>query len=201
MAFSQGESYILYRVLEFSSQKLLNSNSISQKKKGKSRLVLMLLLITVMIVDVIENRIFGVLSHHSSHTGAPEEQTNGKYGKQRLHVKANQIVVTVHFAQPVPSLPPPSPPHLLLFLHLRLATEKKRTCMQSYSDTYCLSCVHAAAKFTASELPDVWPPAYLLLSDSSESNQHTQEELSFMHWRQWALLCLSSVLLFRFTVD
>lgn len=123
----------------------------------------MLLLITVMIVDVIENGIFWVLSHHSSHAGAPEEQTNGKYGKQRLQVKANQIVVTVHFTQPVPSPPPFHPlPRLLLllplFLHLRLATEKG-TGMQSYSDTHCPPCVNAAASFTDSELPDVWPSA------------------------------------------
>lgn len=61
---------------------------------------MLLLLITVMIVDVIENWVFDAASHHSSHTGLdPGEQTNGKYGKQLLHVKANQIVVTVHFTQ------------------------------------------------------------------------------------------------------
>lgn len=66
-----------------------------------------LLLITVMIVDVIENRVLGVASHHSL---GPGEQINGKYGKQQLRVKANQIVITVHFTQPKPPSNLPTPP-------------------------------------------------------------------------------------------
>lgn len=98
------------------------------------------------------------------------------------------------------SLSSPSLPVLLLLLLFHLATDK-RTDMQSYSGTYCLSCVSAAAKFIDSELPDVWPSAYLLLSDSSESNQHTQEELSFMHWRHCSasqVRCSSLLLLISF---
>lgn len=87
---------------------------------------MLLLLITVMIVDVIENRVFWVPSHHSAQAGAPEEQTNGKYGKQRLHVKANQIVVTVHFTQAVPSPPPPLPPLLALRRKTHMHAELQR---------------------------------------------------------------------------
>lgn len=154
---------------------------------------MLLLLITVMIVHVIENGVFWVPSHHSWKTGAPEEQANGKYGKQQLHAEANQIVLIVHFSRPIPFPAPPNSPS-------PLPPTEIHTCMQSYSCTYWLPRVSAATKFTI-ELPDVWPPAHLLLRDSSETHQHTQEELSFMHFRRWALFCLSSAPLFCFAVD
>lgn len=131
---------------------------------------MLLLLITVMIVDVIENGVFWVPSHHSWNTGAPEEQTNGKYGKQRLHAKANQIVVIVHFSRPVPSPPPPNPPP-------PLPPTERHTCMQSYSCTYWLPRVSAAAKFTI-ELPDVLPPAHPRPKKNSHSCTLDDEDCS-----------------------
>lgn len=66
-------------------------------------------------------------------------------------MKANQIVVTVHFAQPIPSPPPTYHSSSSSYSSSCLSTEK-RTCMQGNSGTYCPFRVNATAKFRDSEL-------------------------------------------------
>lgn len=196
---SQEESYILYHVWSF-PVKSFSIQILSWKKKSESRLAV------DAAVDncndsgrnwkrSILSTITSLLAHWGpggadkweiwESTASCESKSDCRYRPFR----------STH------SLSSPYLSFILLLLLLLLSLHRK-THMHAGLQRHLLSiprqCNSQVQRLRA---PFVWSSAYLLLSDSSASNQHTQEELSFMHWRQWAQFCLSSALLFRFTVD